>query len=208
MCVCILYQQPPPSRRLTKPLDRQRRRRRHLTKDACTHTCLYACVSKRAHRYLEAFPDGGFFKGKNFVFDERVRTRMNSALSRPYTTVLILLSPTYVSLPPLHSYDRHEHPLSVSSHGTIGRRGSRGTARNTTNCVLTSTRGRGGGDLPGLRHPVGRLRRPRPLLSLPHAAPRLRCLLLRGAAGGEGVELRAVWEGGGGQGQEVGQGEW
>ena len=23
------------------------------------------------HRYLEAFPDGGFFKGKNFVFDQR-----------------------------------------------------------------------------------------------------------------------------------------
>lgn len=24
------------------------------------------------HRYLEAFPDGGKFKGKNFVFDSRV----------------------------------------------------------------------------------------------------------------------------------------
>lgn len=24
------------------------------------------------HRYMEAFPDGGFFAGKNFVFDERV----------------------------------------------------------------------------------------------------------------------------------------
>ena len=23
-------------------------------------------------RYLETFPDGGFFKGKNFVFDERL----------------------------------------------------------------------------------------------------------------------------------------
>ena len=23
-------------------------------------------------RYLEAFPDGGFFKGKNFVFDDRI----------------------------------------------------------------------------------------------------------------------------------------
>lgn len=22
------------------------------------------------HRYMEAFPDGGFFKGKNFVFDK------------------------------------------------------------------------------------------------------------------------------------------
>ena len=24
------------------------------------------------HRYLEVYPDGGFFKGKNFVFDKRI----------------------------------------------------------------------------------------------------------------------------------------
>ena len=29
------------------------------------------------HRYLEAFPDGGFFKGKNFVFDKRVASVSN-----------------------------------------------------------------------------------------------------------------------------------
>jgi UPF0176 protein len=33
------------------------------------------------HRYLEAFPDGGLFKGKNFVFDSRLATA--AAVSAP-----------------------------------------------------------------------------------------------------------------------------
>lgn len=33
-------------------------------------------------RYLEAFPDGGFFKGKNFVFDERVDVEGGSGAGR------------------------------------------------------------------------------------------------------------------------------
>jgi predicted sulfurtransferase len=31
-------------------------------------------LSGGIQRYLEAFPDGGFFKGKNFVFDHRFDT--------------------------------------------------------------------------------------------------------------------------------------
>eukprot|EP01045_Picozoa_sp_COSAG04_P049024 COSAG04_NODE_19121_length_424_cov_0.910769_2_plen_45_part_01 len=31
-----------------------------------------AQLSGGIHRYLEEFPEGGHFKGKNFVFDRRV----------------------------------------------------------------------------------------------------------------------------------------
>lgn len=55
-------------------------RRAHLPDPAVvvvnlSRTCPHACTHISAggiERYLEAFPDGGAFKGKNFVFDERV----------------------------------------------------------------------------------------------------------------------------------------
>lgn len=59
---------------------------------ANTLTLLFLCPVSCApcaggiQRYLEAFPDGGFFKGKNFVFDERVDVEGGSgagALRRP-----------------------------------------------------------------------------------------------------------------------------
>ena len=41
-------------------------------------------------RYLEQFPDGGFFKGKNFVFDHRYDVLIS--ISNYFTGIIILLS--------------------------------------------------------------------------------------------------------------------
>jgi len=35
-------------------------------------TCFLSQLEGGIHRYLETFPDGGLFHGKNFVFDSRV----------------------------------------------------------------------------------------------------------------------------------------
>merc|ERR1712137_18986 len=38
------------------------------------------------HRYLEAFPDGGLFKGTNFVFDRRVQMQATESSSETIGT--------------------------------------------------------------------------------------------------------------------------
>ena len=51
-------------------------------------------------RYLEQFPDGGFFKGKNFVFDHRY----DVLISMPLIILQVLLSYYHVKT---GLWDRH-----------------------------------------------------------------------------------------------------